>query len=199
MLPRAALAVVLLSTVTCFAQGADDARFEKLLKSMEEAKAERIQELEDRIAKMARSKAGAVPIRKVRAELGKLKNADGFAIQELTPPLRAGAVGALFEGGLVEQVVNEKEALIDLAFTIQGWTVRNNALVPNPTQSRVLAWVKTDTSAMTDDAGTALPGVWVITGSKKYDTVAGGTKTVFVLEPVDTKAFEAWYKARKKK
>ena len=55
--------------------------------------------------------------------------------------------------------------------------------------------MKLPTKGLVDDRTFALHGFFVVSGTRKYKTVVGGTNTVFVLEQVDLE----WLKAEAKK
>lgn len=56
-------------------------------------------------------------------------------------------------------------------------------------------WLRAiDTSKLTDDSTIAVNEVVEVTGTKKYDTAAGATKTVFVIEPFDVEQLRPFMK-----
>lgn len=66
----------------------------------------------------------------------------------------------------VTQVVNDQAAIVEVFGTT--------------------AWVEgIDTSGMVDDRKTTLRGLYEVTGTERYETVGGGSRTIFKIEPLD--------------
>lgn len=191
MKQRCAIAVVLLLTVAL--RAADEERFPKVLDALKAAKEARIQTAQEKVDKLIKQKAGAVPIRKARAELDAIKSGGLLDTGKLTERMKVGSIGTMPGRIRVEQVAGPGDCIGKVSFGFSG-LVGKTAV--NSWVEKTL-WIKADTAGMTDGAGATLEGIWEVTGTKTYTTVLGGSNTVMVLEQLDSKAFEAWRAAKK--
>lgn len=125
-------------------------------------------------------------------------------IKELT----GGCVGRLphSEGVQVKQIIDNNQMLASVLMKLVPQyrrVTRSRFLTRAPIsgydERRTLIWFKgIKTAGLVDDKAVEMDGLFIISGTKKYTTVAGSTKTVFVLEPVDEQRWRAACKAWKK-
>ena len=94
-------------------------------------------------------------------------------LEQLGVAAAVGKIG-LAHGWRVQQVVDEQSLMAGIEGTA------------------VTVWFEgIDTSTVVDGRTVDLAGAWLVTGTRQYETVAGGLRTVYVAEPID---FEAAYR-----
>lgn len=123
----------------------------------------------------------------LKARLAELKSG-GLPSVEFRYPFSVGQLGTL-GGCKIRQVVDSQNMLV--ADNIVVGTRKklvggvNGVVFEEPIVKLIWFWVEAPTDGLTDDAPHELQGVWEVAGTKQYDTVVGGTQTVFVLKQVD--------------
>ena len=120
-----------------------------------------------------------------KAEIQKLQSTP------LTDPFKVGMVGVAFNGKIkVIQVAGPKDmyACITIqrgkpeGYTMDGKLTRSTTEM---TEDCVLVWIAgLSTAGVIDDTEITRHNVFKITGTKTYDTVGVGMKTIFLLEPL---------------
>lgn len=91
------------------------------------------------------------------------------------PHPTVGAIGTMPTGGFtVRQITSDSEAHVELHWIVGGGHTTERVLVRG-----------FDFSNVSDDSRVSVPGLWTFTGTTRYPTASGGTRTVFVLEPFD--------------
>ncbi len=101
------------------------------------------------------------------------------------PPLKIGQIG--YMGGdnafKVEQIIDEKNMIVDFIVESPTRGVPSGRILR--TGYSKIVWVSgIDTSNFVDGKSIRYTRPLEITGTKSYETVMGGTKTVFLLEPL---------------
>ena len=137
-----------------------------------------------RIDKLVAKKAPKQSIEKVAAETWRGEPA---AI-----PLKTGMVGEFAPGVVVrcDQVVDDE----NFRGTLRAFTPAGKFAGP-PSSSEQSVWFKGyDTSEMQDGQAAALEGLFIVGGTKRYDTAAGGTRQVMILEPLNLEPYYAQLK-----
>jgi hypothetical protein len=72
-------------------------------------------------------------------------------------------------------------------FTVAQIISPTDMLVDAYDRDDLAVWIEGyPTDGKTSGAFVGLPGFWLVKGTKTYDTAIGGSKTVFMLDPVDT-------------
>jgi hypothetical protein len=182
-------AVVVLLCLTASLH-ADEDRFAKVLESLKAAKAERVQAAQENVDGLIKRKAGAVPIRKARAELEAAKKADEATIPELIPlPLAVGGVGPL---GRIK--IDQVAGAMDMRATMHVPVAVARGYITQEHPLWITGW---PTAGKADSRIEETTGVFIVTGTKTYTTALGGSNTMMVVEPFDAKAFQAWRKSKK--
>lgn len=98
--------------------------------------------------------------------------------------LSVGQIGGVAYQAEVRQRIGKSEAVI--VVTIDG------------TDENLVYWKGYDLSNLSDGSKFAVPGAVVVSGTKTYRTVVGGTKTVPLLEPIKLGAYFDEEKAKRK-
>jgi hypothetical protein len=88
-------------------------------------------------------------------------------------PLEVGDVGRV-EYCTVIQIVDDNNAIVEIGYY---------PYVSFASLEKDTVWLKNSTRNMVDGRAYTDSGYYKITGTKRYETVVGGTKTMFVLEP----------------
>jgi len=114
------------------------------------------------------SAAESKRINRLESHLRDIRNG-GLYMPTLITPQKIGDAGILRDGVLVFQVVNEQTMLIS--------TVGRRYADPVMLRGR-------STAGCEDGQGAAIPELLVVCDTAQYDTAAGSTNTVLVLEPV---------------
>lgn len=106
-----------------------------------------------------------------------------WAGEPATIPLKSGMVGGFFNVTVCcTQAVDDRNFI--------GW-IRDNQVTTafaqqRPPDVRQTVWFKGyDTTEMSDGAAVQLTGVFIVSGTKRYDTAVGGTKQLMVIERFD--------------
>lgn len=112
-------------------------------------------------------------------------------------PLEVGRVGQLpyEQDAIVRQVVNPSEMIVEITVT-----VHLSARTPRRRPITKRVWMKgVPTTGLVDNSRMPTGFLFRVSGTKMYETVAGSSKTIFLLEPIDKSkwqgAYEAWCKA----
>lgn len=103
-------------------------------------------------------------------------NAGKLPADELLVPLTLGKIG--YAGGKichVVQVIDDSTILADI----------HNSLASRPRDKASVLIRGITTVGVTDGSGLKLEQIFIVSGTERYDTAFGGTRTVFVLEPID--------------
>jgi hypothetical protein len=118
-----------------------------------------------------------------RERIASLRAVDGMAYPDLPLPPNVGDLGLVrTQRAIARQVIGDTEALIEIDWPIPGAT----DLSGRPAWSQVTLLVRgVSTKGIADGRELALPQVFEVTGTHRYTTVGGGTKTVLVIQPVD--------------
>jgi hypothetical protein len=107
----------------------------------------------------------------------------------LTLPPKIGDFGQVLDQAWVVQIINENTMLVRMYYESRS----GNPLRSEP----ILLMVRNYPNAgATDDAEIKLQGVFEVTGRETYKTVLGGTNTVLVIQPLNTKEIEEFLKKR---
>jgi hypothetical protein len=132
------------------------------------------------------------------------KYTDGteFYYGVLDYPPKIGDFGKVYHGDTivnVRQVIDKNTMLIRVYYTVKGVKILgkpgNQVVVDDFQTKEVMLMVKGfPTKGATDGAGFDLPQVFEVTDTETYKTALGGSNTVFVIEPMDTKKIEAHLK-----
>jgi hypothetical protein len=114
-------------------------------------------------------------------------------------PLAVGAIGTLRGGTFkILQRIGDKEARVDIyrPVTKEELTQRfRERFRSDPKLETVDVFLENyDVTGMPDDQQCKTSGCFVVTKTKTYTTVAGGTRTIFVIEPFDSSAAESIFK-----
>lgn len=135
-------------------------------------------------------------IRKVLAQLGKRQRDLSAASVPPLPPLtetEIGYAGPLLDGWAeVIQVVNHNEMRAKFLFS-KAWSIGGH--YQRQSWQRPLWFKGVDTSKFADDKTVTLKGCFIITGTRAFKTVGGGSRTEFVVEPLDMTKWRAAYTA----
>ena len=91
-------------------------------------------------------------------------------------PLATGDVGRLWYPFRVIQVVDDDNAIVEIQY---------EPYVAYARSVKETVWIKMSTKDMADDKKYSTNEYFKVTGTKKYDTAVGATKTVMMLEPTD--------------
>jgi hypothetical protein len=147
--------------------------------------------------KAERQKIAAMKNKKHAAEARKkLKEveAGGDFNPILGPPFTDRYVGVLsdhLQFRVVQMVPEEKAAIVELT-TVGGYVSFGRGYPRTVhTEKRTLLWIETDKN-FADDEKYSSDEVFVVDGTKTYDTVLGGTSTVTRLRRFDQNGFDEW-------
>lgn len=150
-----------------------------------EAKEKAIAEVQAKISRLA-SESGMVPSLRYGSDLpigmiGKLPvSEETQATTVLNDQLAFTGTRLRTYQYSVRQVIDENNALVE-------WK-RSTHLFANraPGSSSVLVWLTGPTDGLIDGSQLGIGGgIYKVTGTRQYETAAGSSKTVFVLEPFD--------------
>jgi hypothetical protein len=132
------------------------------------------------------------------------KDGTKFYYGVLDYPPKIGDFGKLYPGDTivnVRQVIDKNTMLVRVYYSVPGFKVLGGG---PPVKKRVVNTLETkeimlmvkgvSTKGATDGAGFDLPQVFEVTDTETYKTAVGGSNTVFVIEPMDTKKIEAQLK-----
>lgn len=142
----------------------------ELRELIEEGELDRQRDIEftDRYIEGARRQNNLARIQALREIRSELVNAKGKYLPNLIPA--NGSIGEIRAddgeeaNGKVFQVIDKSHALVE---------------VPN---FGIVLFQVEDANSIADGGAVALPGLWKITGTKTYDTIAGTSNTVYVIE-----------------
>lgn len=101
----------------------------------------------------------------------------------LEPPFTKGQFGRLTTDLRVQQVVDDRNALV-IYFHETAPAGGRNGVWRAPDDEWIWLWVEVDTAGWTDETARRLPGNWEVVGTRRYVTVTGATKTVPVLKEI---------------
>ncbi len=135
-----------------------------------------------------------------QAKLDKAVKGDVLHTGSLSYPTKVGDVGTIHpaETGVnVKQVIDKTTMLIRVHYAVPSRRVvgrpGSEVVLDDFVRKEVVLMVKgVPTDGATNGAGFELPQPFVVTGTKTYRTAAGGSGTVFVVEPLDTKKVKAF-------
>lgn len=132
----------------------------------------------------------------------KYKDGSEFYYGVLNYPPKIGDFGKLYSGDRrvnVKQVIDDKTMLVNVYYVVEGVKVlgrpgKETVVKDFQTKQIVLMVKNLPNKGATDGAGFDLPQVFEVTDTQTYKTVVGGSNTVFVIEPLDTKTIEEYLK-----
>jgi len=117
-----------------------------------------------------------------------------------------GAIGRLRDPDIsVDQIIDGQNMIVkcyawDFPGIVAKRTARGQTYFAPSRPSPIYLWVKgASTKDKVDDRGATLDGVFEITGNKTYDTVMGGSKTIFVIKLIDLTPYLRQKKPQKAK
>ncbi len=163
---------------------AAEARLEAAEKQLEQEKKTRVSRA-DKGAVIAKKRAIATQennMSKLNLKLGELKNSRQLPFPILPRDLAVGDMGMLAPRPQavlkINQIIDESNMLVICRI---GQPLNSVILPPERT-----VWVHgIDTSRIADGEKAAYIKPFVVTGTRRYETVTGASKTVYVLEPLD--------------
>lgn len=138
-----------------------------------------------------------------KSRLEKYKYGTEFYYGVLNYPPKIGDFGKVYHDETivnVQQVIDKNTMLIRVFYTIDGGVKiigkPGNQVARDTFQTKeiILMVQSFPTKGATDGAGFDLPQVFEVTNTKTYSTALGGSNTVFVIEPMDTRKVEEYLK-----
>lgn len=138
----------------------------------------------------------------MKSRLEKYKDGTEFYYGVLNYPPKIGDFGKVYHDETivnVRQVIDKNTMLIRVFYTIDGVEILGKpgnqvAMDTFQTKEIILMVQNFSTKGATDGAAFDLPQVFEVTNTKIYRTASGGSNTVFVIEPMDTKKIEEYLK-----
>ncbi len=129
-------------------------------------------------------------LRRLRDDLRLLRNSKQPFLSRFDDPLEVGQVAKVLTLKVV-QIQNSTNFLgkvpVWYAYQIVGKGVGPITLHYAESTKDVLVWITgVDTAGMVDDQNAKIDRVLGVVGTRQYGTVVGGSKTVFVLEPISS-------------
>lgn len=211
-LSLAAVALILACCLTIYGETPkggdyDSQKIDDFISKSEALRLEEIDRLKTMLRKNARG-ATKKEVAEVRKRIKELEKGSSLFIPNIEMPIKAGAIGRLNdERAKVIQVIDDKNMIVRILFTVQGVKLVGaqggvgGAAVPDFKTYEKLFWAKGfDTAGLADDSLFSLDGVLEVSGTKMYETVGGGTETLFILEPFNIEAArKAYEESRAKK
>lgn len=132
-----------------------------------------------------------------QSKLARYRNGAEYVYGSLTYPTKVGDYGTIYRGDSkvkVAQVIDGSTMIITVYYE------PSEARVPGRRVNATALSMKVkgvSTHGATDDAGFELPMIFRVSGTETIATVGGGSRTMFVLEPIDKKAVEAYLASKK--
>lgn len=152
-----------------------------------EEKEKTVQKTEDRLIEM-------------KNQIKKYVEGTEFYYGILNYPPKIGDFGKIYSGDTivnVKQVIDKNIMLINVYYTINATKIigkpGNQTPISDFKTNKMILMVKgVSTKGATDGLAFDLPQIFEVIGTETYKNVLGGSNTVFVIEPIETKNIDAY-------